>query len=86
MSFTPADRAGHSTHTLGRIQVARDVLTLLTKDVEVAHRINEGLTEAADNLGEKSSHYFLCNNHFAFFESCNSIKKTCFYTQFMHEL
>ncbi|XP_071525533.1 uncharacterized protein [Panulirus ornatus] len=51
LSFSTTDSAGHSGHTTGRIQVARDVLTLLTKDVQVSHSVNEGLSEASDNLG-----------------------------------
>ncbi|XP_042214337.1 uncharacterized protein LOC121860980 isoform X1 [Homarus americanus] len=51
LSFTSADLDAHNAHAVGRIQVARDVMTLLTRDVQVASQVNEALTEAADNLG-----------------------------------
>lgn len=41
-----------TTHTLGRIQVAKDVLTVLHKDVQVAEQLHEMLIEGTENLGE----------------------------------
>ena len=41
----------HPTLAAGREQVARDLLTLLTRETEVAGHLQEALTEAADNVG-----------------------------------
>ncbi|KAK8752902.1 hypothetical protein OTU49_008200, partial [Cherax quadricarinatus] len=51
LSFTTADQEASNTHVLGRIQVARDLLLLLTRDTQVAPQVNDALVEASDNLG-----------------------------------
>lgn len=44
---TPA----HPALAAGREEVVRDLLTLLTRDKQVAGQVLEALTEAADNVG-----------------------------------
>ncbi|XP_069174799.1 cadherin-like and PC-esterase domain-containing protein 1 [Procambarus clarkii] len=51
LSFTESHLAAHNPHALGRIQVAGDVLTLLTREAQVVPQVNEALVEASDNLG-----------------------------------